>query len=65
MEHEWRNTMSDRGPTRWQHNRIYPHPINPCVYTYDSICQLTNFHIDNDLEIVLTVVNLIALNLCD
>ena len=25
-------------PTRWQHNRIYPHPINPCVYTYDSIC---------------------------
>ena len=29
--------MSDREPTRWQHNRIYPHPINPCVYTYDSI----------------------------
>ena len=29
-------TMSDREPTRWQHNRIYPHPINPCVYTYDS-----------------------------
>ena len=22
-------TMSDREPTRWQHNRIYPHPINP------------------------------------
>ena len=32
--------MSDREPTRWQHNRIYPHPINPCVYTYDSICHL-------------------------
>ena len=30
--------MSDREPTRWQHNRIYPRPINPCVYTYDSIC---------------------------
>ena len=30
--------MSDREPTRWQHNRIYPHPINPCLYTYDSIC---------------------------
>ena len=28
--------MSDREPTRWQHNRIYPHPINPCMYTYDS-----------------------------
>ena len=34
------NVMSDREPTRWQHNRIYPHPINPCVYTYDSICHL-------------------------
>ena len=33
-------TMSDREPTRWQHNRIYPHPINTCVYTYDSICHL-------------------------
>ena len=32
--------MSDREPTRWQHNRIYPHPINPYVYTYDSICHL-------------------------
>ena len=30
------NVMSDREPTRWQYNRIYPHPINPCVYTYDS-----------------------------
>ena len=29
--------MSDREPTRWQHNRIYPYPINPCVYTYDSL----------------------------
>ena len=28
-------TMSDREHTRWQHNRIYPHPISPCVYTYD------------------------------
>ena len=28
--------MSDREPSRWQHNRIYPYPINPCVYTYDS-----------------------------
>ena len=27
---------SDQEPTRWQHNRIYPNPINPCVYTYDS-----------------------------
>ena len=35
--------MSDREPTRWQHNRIYPQPINPCVYTYDSICHLKNF----------------------
>ena len=33
-------SMSDRQPTRWQHNRIYPHPINPCMYTYDSICHL-------------------------
>ena len=32
--------MSDREPTRWQHNRIYPYPINLCVYTYDSICHL-------------------------
>ena len=32
--------MSDREPTRWQHNRIYPHPVNSCVYTYDSICYL-------------------------
>ena len=32
--------MSDREPTRWQHNRIYPYPINPCVYTYDLICHL-------------------------
>ena len=21
-------------------NRIYPHPINPCAYSYDSICHL-------------------------
>ena len=28
--------MSDREPTRWQHNRIYPNPISPPVYTYDS-----------------------------
>ena len=33
---------NDREPTRWQHNRIYPHPINPCVYTYDSIVAATN-----------------------
>ena len=26
-------SMSHRESTRWQHNRIYPHPINPCVYT--------------------------------
>ena len=32
--------MSDREPTRWEHNRIYPHPINPCEYTYDLICHL-------------------------
>ena len=57
--------MSDREPTRWQHNRIYPHPINPCVYTNDSICHFQYFHIDYDLEIVLTVVKLMALNLCN
>ena len=27
--------MSNREHTRWQHNPIYPHPISPCVYTYD------------------------------
>ena len=27
------NTMSDREPTRWQHNHVYPHPISPCGYT--------------------------------
>ena len=32
--------MSNREPTRWQHNRLYPYPINPCVYTYDLICNL-------------------------
>ena len=57
--------MSDREPTRWQHNRIYPYRTNPCVYTYDSILAFTNFHIDYDLEIILTVVKLIALNLYD
>ena len=31
-------TMSDREPTRWQHNHIYPYPKNPCMYT--SICHL-------------------------
>ena len=31
----WSIAMSDREHTRWQHNRIYPHPISPCVYTYD------------------------------
>ena len=30
-----RHAMSDREHTRWQHNRIYPHPISACVYTYD------------------------------
>ena len=38
--HKKIESMSDREPTRWQHNRIYPHPINPCVYTYNSICHL-------------------------
>ena len=59
--------MSDREPTRWQHNRIYPHPINPCVCTYDSICYVvfTNFYIEYDFEIVLTIVKLIDLNLSD
>ena len=57
--------MSDRETTRWQHNRIYPYPINPCVYTYDSICNLQISIIDYDREIILTVVKLIALNLCD
>ena len=33
-------SMSDQEPTRWQHNRIYPYPTNPYVYTYNWICHL-------------------------
>ena len=36
QEYMFISLMSDREPTRWQHNRIYPHPINPCMYIYDS-----------------------------
>ena len=45
--------MSDREPTRWQHNRIYPHPINPCVYTYDShlyCCENVDAHCFNIIK---------------
>ena len=60
-------TMSDRAPTRWQNNRrpIYPHPINPCVYTYDLICHLQISIKITILNIILPVVKLIDLNLCD
>ena len=47
------NAMSDREPTRWQHNRIYPHPINPCVYTYDSrlyCCETVDAHCSNIIK---------------
>ena len=46
-------TMSDRQPTRWQHNRIYPHPISPCVYTYDSrlyCCENVDAHCSNIIK---------------
>ena len=45
--------MSDREPTRWQHTRIYPHPINPCVYTYDSrlcCCETVDAHCSNKIK---------------
>ena len=47
--------MSDREPTRWQDNRIYPHPINPCVYsnTYDSrlyCCENVDVHCSNIIK---------------
>ena len=45
--------MSDREPTRWQHNRIYPHPISPCVYTYDSRlyrCETVDTHCSNIIK---------------
>ena len=32
--------MSNREPTRWQHNRIYPQPISLCksmIVKYDSV----------------------------
>ena len=47
------SSMSDREPTRWQHNRIYPHPINPCVYTYDSrlyCCETVDAHCSNIIK---------------
>ena len=46
--------MSDREPTRWQHNRIYPHPINPCVYTYDSrlyCCENVDAHCSSIIKL--------------
>ena len=46
-------SMSDRESTRWQHNRIYPHPISPCVYTYDSrlyCCETVNAHCSNIIK---------------
>ena len=45
--------MSDREPTRWQHNRICPNPINPCVYTYDSrlyCCGTVDAHCSNIIK---------------
>ena len=48
--------MSDREPTRWQHNSIYPypHPISPCVYTYDSrlySCETVDAHCSNIIKL--------------
>ena len=45
--------MSDREPTRWQHNRIYPHPINPCLYIYYSClycCETVDAHCSNIIK---------------
>ena len=45
--------MSDREPTRWRHNSIYPHPISPCVYTYDSrlyCCETIDAHCSNIIK---------------
>ena len=45
--------MSDREPTRWQHNRLYPHPINSYVYTYDSrlyCCETVDAHCSNIIK---------------
>ena len=47
-------SMSDREPTRWQHNRIYPHPISPCLYTYDSrlyCCEIVDAHCSNIIKL--------------
>ena len=47
------SSMSDREPTRWQHNRIYPHPISPCVYTYVSrlyCCETVDAHCSNIIK---------------
>ena len=46
-------SMSDREPTRWQHSRIYPNPISPCVYTYDSrlyCCETVDAHCSNVIK---------------
>ena len=33
LNYTWSNvTMSDREPTRWHHNRIYPHPMRLCCH---------------------------------
>ena len=45
--------MSDGEPTRWQHDGIYPHPINPCMYTYDSrlyCCKTVDAHCSNIIK---------------
>ena len=49
----WFVAMSDREPTRWQHNRIYPYPINPSVYTYNSrlyCCETVDAHCSNIIK---------------
>ena len=48
-----KTTMSNQEPTRWQHNRIYSHPINPYVYTYDShlyCCKTVDAHCSNIIK---------------
>ena len=40
-------SMSDREHTRWEHNRIYPHPISPCLCTYGKrlyCCETVDAH---------------------
>ena len=45
--------MRNQEPTRWQHNHIYPIPISPCVYTYDSrlyCCETVDMHCSNIIK---------------